>query len=152
MPSELIANSVRFPVTYAPWYVYTATLDASPTAFEYGDMLVPDAAGTWDKNGADEADLSLGYAFALENFAVGDTTVDVAVPGSAVPLLAEASIRPTSLVSFDGSTDPQRVTVGSATLLAAGKVLGRLRNHHADHNNLRLTVLNDIVVILTGAI
>lgn len=156
MPTELLDASVRFPVAYQPWYVYRATLKSGFLAFEYGDMLVPEnisGAGVWDRAQQDEGVITTGYGFALEDGSdVNLTTVDIAVAGSAVPLIAESSILPTSLVSIDASTTDQRVTVGTAVLLAAGKVIGRYRNSHEDHQNLRITATDDIVVVLTGVI
>lgn len=151
MPSELIDASVRFPVTYAPWYVYTATLVGSPAAYEYGDMLFP-ASGLWDKAVTSPQVLDVGYAFALEEFTTGDTTVQVAVPGSAVPLIAAASIEPTQLVQMNAGTDPQQVIPALAAQITGGFILGRLRNHHENHQTLRETAALDIVVVLTAVI
>ncbi len=152
MPKLLIDASVRFPVAYAPWYVYDADLVGSPAAYEYGDMLFPDATGLWDRAVTDEQILDVGYAFALEAFKTGDTKVAVAVPGSAVPFIADAGIRPTQLVKFAFAATLQSVKAALAVDIPLGKVLGRLRNHHETHQNLRLTIANDIVVILTGVI
>ncbi len=69
----LLEGAVRFPTSYEPWYVYTATLVGSPTEFEYLDVIVPDAAGLFDRLETDDADLSTGYAFALEKFVTGMT-------------------------------------------------------------------------------
>ena len=149
MPAKLV-GIVRFPSVYAPWYVYTATLVTSPAAFEYLDILIPGSDGKFDRLEADDAVLTTGYAFALEPFETGMTSVQVAVPGSAVPFVADNSLRPTSLVKTHFASTIQNVTIATATDLAAGKVLGRFRNHHEMHSDLRVTSTDDVVVILTG--
>lgn len=150
MPA-LLEGVVRMPVVYQPWYIYNATLVASPTAFQFFDMLFP-ASGLWDRLVTDDAVLVTGYAFALEAFTTGMTTVQVAVPGSAVPFIAEASIEPTSLVKFNAGGGLQSVDAASAADLAAGRVIGRMRNHHEDHENLRVSAANDVVIVLTGCV
>ena len=155
MPTALIDASVRFPVAYAPWYVYNAPLIGTPTAFQYGDMLFPDATGLFDRAVTNDQVLDVGYAFALEAYAVGDKTVQVAVPGSAIPFVAEAAIRPTQLVKLGFgvlAAGEQSAKPAVVADIALGTVLGRLRNHHANHQTLRITAANDIVVILTGVI
>ena len=155
MPTALLDASVRFPTVYAPWYVYDATLVGAPAAYQYGDMLFPNAAGLWDRAVTDEQVLDVGYAFALEAFKTGDITVQVAVPGSAIPFIAEAFISPTQLVKFGFgilAAGEQSVKAALAADITLGNVLGRLRNHHETHSNLRTTAANDIVVVLTGVI
>lgn len=147
----LLEGVVRFPAVYAPWYVYKATLVGSPAAFAVGDVLFP-SGGEWDRLVTDDAVLVTGYAFALEKFEAGMTEVAVAVPGSAVPFVAAVDIEPTSLVAFAFAATLQTVDVCSAAQLAAGKCIGRLRNHHEDHQTLRATEANDIVIILTGCV
>ena len=44
----LLEGEVRFPVVFEPWFVYEATLDGAPQAFQVFDILVSDAAGTFD--------------------------------------------------------------------------------------------------------
>lgn len=152
MPQALLDASVRFPVAYAPWYVYKATLVGSPTAFEYGDALFPDAAGLFDRIETNEAVLDIGYAFALEPFVVGMTEVTVAVPGSAIPFIASAVIRPEQLVMLGFAATQQSVIPALAANIPEGKILGRFRNFHITHNILRVTAADDIVVVLTGVI
>ena len=146
----LLDGAVRFPTSYEPWYVYQATLVAAPTTYFYLDVLVPDAAGNFDRLETNDAVLVTGYVFALEAFKTGDLTVQVAVPGSAVPFIGAASIRPTELIKFAFAGGVQTVVEAGAADLAAGKVMGRMRNHHEDHETLRVSVANDIVIILTG--
>lgn len=149
LPSDL-EGVVRMPVVFAPWYIYTATLVASPASYEFMDILFPDVAGKFDRLVTDDAVVDTGYAFALEKFTTGDTTVQVAVPGSAVPFIGNGIIRPTQLVKFNFASSKQTVTAALAADLAAGKVLGRCRNHHEDHENLRVTATDDVLIILTG--
>jgi len=145
----LLEGAVRFPTSYEPWYVYKVTLVGSPASFEYLDMLFP-SAGLWDRNVTDDDVIDTGYAFALEKFVTGMTEVQVAVPGSAVPFIADGVIEPTQLVKFAFAATVQTMAAGLAADLAAGKVVGRLRNHHEDHELLRVTAANDIIVIMTG--
>ena len=149
---DLLAGVVRMPVVYEPWFVYVATLDASPTAYEFFDILVPDATGTWDRLTTTNAAVTSGYAFALEKFVTGDLTVQVAIPGSAVPFIASGVIRPTQLVKFAFAAAKQSVAAAAAADLAAGRCLGRLSHHHVDHENLRVTAANDVIVIRTGVL
>lgn len=148
----LLEGVVRFPVSYEPWYVYEATLVGSPTAYEFGDILIPDSAGLFDNSATTDEDFTLGYAIALEKFVTGDKTVQVAVPGSAIPFIADGAIRPTSQVKLVVVTTVQTVVpaVAAGVSLAAGQVLGRLRNNHEDHENLRITVADDVIIIMTG--
>jgi len=147
----LLEGAVRFPTSYEPWYVYTATLVAAPKTYQYLDILIPDAAGLFDRLEADDAVLTTGYAFALEKFTTGDLTVQVAVPGSAIPFIVDATVRPTSLVKTNFAATVQTMILANAADLAAGKAIGRARNHHEDHETLRIAVANDIMVILTGS-
>jgi len=146
----LLEGAVRFPTSYEPWYVYQATLVASPKTYTFLDVLVPDAAGLFDRLETNDAVLDTGYVFALEKFTTGDLTVQVAVPGSAVPFIGAVSIRPTQLVKFAFAATVQTATAALAADLAAGKVLGRMRNHHEDHETLRVSVANDVIIIMTG--
>ncbi len=109
MPVALTDNSVRFPTGFAPWYVYKATLVASPAAFEYGDLLFP-SSGAFDKF-TDLAALILntGYVMALEPFVVGMTEVQVAVPGSVLPCIAGGVIQPEALVKVQSIAGAQSI-------------------------------------------
>ncbi len=149
MPAKL-EGVTRFPTSYEPWYVYKADLVASPASFEFLDMLEVDATGLWDRNVTDDDVIDVGYAFALEKFVTGMTQVQVAVPGSAIPFVATGVIRPTQLVKFNFAATLQSVVAALAADLAAGKVIGRLRNHHEDHELLRETATDDVIIILTG--
>jgi len=149
VPTEL-EGVVRMPVVFEPWYIYDATLTASPASYEFFDLLEVDAAGVWDRNVTTDDVVDVGYAFALEKFVAGDTKVQVAIPGSAVPQIASGVIRPTQLVKGVFAGGDFKVIAALAADLAAGKVLGRLSNHHADHQNLRVTATDDVVIIRTG--
>lgn len=148
----LLDGAVRFPTSYEPWYVYKAILVASPTTYQYLDVLVPDAAGNFDRLETNDAVVDTGYVFALEKFNTGDTEVQVAVPGSAIPIIIGASVRPTQLVKFAFAATVQSFVAALAADIPLGKVFGRLRNHHEDHETLRVTVANDIGILLTGVI
>jgi len=148
----LLEGAVRFPTSYEPWYVYQATLVAVPTAYEVLDVLIPDASGNFDRLEANDEPVDEGYVFALEKFTTGDTSVQVAVPGSAVPIIVGAGVRPTQLVKFAFNGGIQSFVAASAMDIPLGKVFGRLRNHHEDHETLRVTVANDIGILLTGVI
>lgn len=154
MPVALTDNSVRFPTGFAPWYVYKVTLVASPVAFEYGDFLESDASGTFDKFG-DAAALVLtgGYAMALQPFVTGMTEVQVAVPGSVLPVIVGATaIQPEELIKLESIAGAQAIIPAVAADYAAGTVLGRFRNHHFNNEILRLTAADDIVNVLTGIV
>lgn len=148
LPSEL-EGVVRFPVVYQPWYVYLATLVGSPASYEFFDILFP-AAGLFDRAVTNDQIFITGYAIALEKFTTGDLTVQVAVPGSAIPFLAGGVIEPGSLVKMEFAASKQKVLAASAADLAAGLVLGRMSNHVEDHENLRVAADLDIVVLRTG--
>ncbi|KKN76257.1 hypothetical protein LCGC14_0372830 [marine sediment metagenome] len=148
----LLEGAVRFPTSYEPWYVYQATLVAAPTAYQFLDVLFPDAAGNFDRLETNDAVVDTGYVFALEKFTTGDLTVQVAVPGSAVPIIIGASVRPTQLVKFAFAATVQSFVAALAADIPLGRVFGRLRNHHEDHETLRVTVANDIGILLTGVI
>jgi hypothetical protein len=149
LPTEL-EGVVRMPVVYEPWYVYKVTLVASPASFEFFDLLFPDASGLFDRNVTDDDVLDNGYCFALEKFVTGMTEVQVAAPGSAVPMIASGVIQPFGLVKFNFAAGDQSCVEALAADLAAGKVIGRLSNHHKDHENIRVTAANDVVIIRTG--
>lgn len=146
----LIEGVLRVPSQYSPWYIYTATLVAAPASFTYLDMLFPDASGNFDRQVTTDAVITAGYAFALEKFVTGMTVVQVLVPGSIVPMIADTTIRPTGLVKFVFGSGVQTITVAAAVDLAAGKVIGRMLHHHVDHETLRVPLANDIVLVLTG--
>ena len=148
----LLEGAVRFPTSYEPWYVYQATLVAVPTTYQFLDVLVTDSAGAFDRLETNDAVVDTGYVFALEKFTTGDTTVQVAVPGSAVPIVIGASVRPTQLIKFAFAADVQSFVGALAADIPLGRVFGRLRNHHEDHETLRVTVANDVGIALTGII
>jgi len=149
LPTEL-EGVVRMPVVYEPWYVYKVQLVASPASYEFFDMLFPDASGNFDREVTDDKVLDQGYCFALEKFTTGDTEVQVAAPGSAVPMIASGVIRPFGLVKFNFAAGDQSCVECLAADLAAGRCIGRLSNHHEDHENIRVTAANDVVIIRTG--
>jgi len=148
MPSEL-EGVVRFPVVYQPWYVYLAQLVGSPASYEFFDILFP-ASGLFDRAVTNDQIFITGYAIALEKFTTGDTEVQVAVPGSAIPFLAGGVIEPGSLVKMQFAASKQKVLAATAANFAAGLVLGRYSNQVTDHENLRVSADLDIVVIRTG--
>lgn len=148
----LLTGAVRFPTSYEPWYVYKATLVAVPTAYFFLDVLVPDAAGNFDRLETNDAVVDTGYVFALEAFKTGDTEVQVAVPGSAVPIVIGASVRPTQLIKFAFAAGVQSFVGALAIDIPLGKVFGRMRNHHEDHETLRVTIANETGIALTGVI
>jgi len=148
MPSEL-EGVVRFPVVYQPWYVYLATLVGSPASYEFFDILFP-AAGLFDRAVTNNQIFITGFAIALEKFTTGDLTVQVAIPGSAIPFLAGGVVEPGSLVKMSFAASKQKAVAASAADLAAGLVIGRQSNHVEDHENLRVAADLDIVVIRTG--
>lgn len=149
MPTEL-EGVVRMPVVFEPWYIYEATLVAAPASFEFFDLLFPDGTGKFDRNVTDDDVLTVGYAFALEKFVTGMLTVQVAIPGSAVPMIASGVVLPCGLVKLNFAGGDQSCVAAIAADLAAGKVIGRLSNHHADHQNLRVTAADDVVIIRSG--
>ena len=149
MPS-LLEGVVRMPVAYEPWYIYKVQLVGAPASYEFMDILFPDAAGKFDRAVTNDQVFDVGYAIALEKFTTGDTEVQVAVPGSAIPFIAGGVIRPTQLVKFAFAASKQTAVAALAVDLAAGKVLGRLRNHHEDHENLIVSANGDVIIILTG--
>lgn len=151
MPAKL-EGVVRMPIAYEPWYIYKVELVAAPASYEFMDLLFPDAAGKFDRVVTDEQILDIGYAIALEKFATGDTEVQVAVPGSAIPFVATGVIRPEQLVKVDFTATLQSVVAALAVDIPLAKVLGRMRNHHEDHELLRVSATDDIVIIMTGLI
>ncbi len=154
MPVALTDNSVRFPTGFAPWYVYKVTLVASPASFEYGDVLLADGSGTFDKAGdAAAVVLTGGYAFALEPFVTGATQVQVAVPGSVFPAIAgSTTLQPEELIKLESVAGAQAIIPAVAADYAAGTVMGRFRNHHFNNEILRLTATDDIINVLTGIV
>jgi len=148
----LLEGVVRMPVVYEPWFIYVATLVTSPIPYEFFDIILPDAVGLFDNTAITDQDLANGYAFALEKFVTGDTTVQVAVPGSAVPFIANGVIRPEGLVKLDVTVGAQSVVPAAATDLAAALVIGRYSHQHADHENLRVTASTDVIIIRTGVL
>lgn len=152
MSPVLLEGVVRMPVVYQPWFIYKATLVASPTAYQFLDLLLPDATGAFDNTAVTDQDLANGYAFALEKFTTGDTEVQVAIPGSAVPFIAGGVIRPEGLVKLAVAAGVQSVVAAAAADLALALCLGRLSHHHGNHEQLRVTAANDVVVIRTGVL
>jgi len=152
MPTEL--EDIIFPVVYQPWYFYEVTLVASPADFDIGDVMFPDSSGNFDRLETDAAVLTTGYVFALEAFDTENpqTSIQAATPGSLMPFPADNTLTPCCLVKFQYSGGLQKVTIASAADLAAGKVIGRFRNHHNYNQVLRITVADDIVDVLTGAV
>ena len=149
MPSAL--NNQLFPVGYAPWYVYSVTLVANPTAFDKYDILVP-TAGRFNR-AADDQVLQGGYVVALEQFRTGMTELQVAAAGSLVPSVAGGAIQPGALVKVDvDGTEGLRVVTAAVADIATGKVLGRFRNHQVDRDDVRAAAEDDVIHILTGAI
>ena len=151
----LLEGVVRMPVVYEPWFVYVATLVPAPTAYEFFDIILPDAAGLFDNTAVTDQDLANGYAFALEKFVVGDTTVQVAVPGSAVPFISTGVIRPEGLVKLllvGGAGGVQSVVSAAAADLALALVIGRYSHQHADHETLRVSASEDVIIIRTGVL
>ena len=150
MPKAL--NNMQFPVSYGPWYVYEAEIDSSVTAFDKFDVLVPHGTNTSKFARATDDDVIVtGAVIALEKFETGMTSVQVATMGSLVPSVAGGAILPGSLVTIElDGTDGMKVLAAVAADIAAGKVLGRMRNHADDSKNLRAAVDDDIVFIQTG--
>jgi len=152
MPVAISEAGIRFPVGYSPWYVYEATLVASPNTFAVMDVLTP-AAGLFDKSeSAGDITLLNGYVFALEAYFVGMTSLQVAVPGSLVPLVAGAAIQPEGLVKIVIGADPFPQTVQAALVadFTAGQAIGRYRNQNTDAQNLRAAAADDIIYVLSG--
>jgi len=153
MPQAISDAGIRFPVGYSPWYVYEATLVASPNDIEFMDLLLADGSGTFDRpNTAVDLVLEGGYCFALEVPVSGQTVIQVAVPGSLVPLIAGEDLQPEELVKMNTGADPFPQTVEAVTALgfASGFVLGRYRNLNTNAQNLRTAVDGDIIYVLTG--
>ena len=149
----VLLNNQLFPVGYSPWYVYRAELVSSPTAFDKFDFLVP-TAGKFNR-AATDAVVTTGYVIALEQYVSGMTTLQVAVPGSLVPSVAGAAIQPEALLKIDvnaSSTIGMRLITASAADLAAGRVVGRMRNHSNNRISLRAAAANDLIHALTGVI
>ena len=151
MPSTL--NNHLFPVGYGPWYVYRAELVASPSEFNRYDVLVPDANGKFDQ-AATGAVVVNGFVIALEQYESGMTHLQVATPGSLVPGVAKGAIRANGLVKIDLDGTSKEMTYDAATAadLAAGKVIGRLRNLDSNSKQLRAAAANDIIHVQTGVI
>jgi len=156
MPIAIQNLGIRFPVGYSPWYVYEAKVAIGQT-FEYMDMLVP-TAGIFSRPAlADNQILLNGYCFALEELTTVSPNVEViqvAVPGSLVPLVAGAEIQPEGLVTMviGITTFPQKVGPATGTELAEGSALGRYRNQHTTAQDLRVSADNDIIYVLTGVL
>lgn len=151
MPAALV-GAVRFPSVYQPWYVYVASLVTTRTAaFTYGDLLIPNSSGLFDNVAASSTSLATGYAFALDADDGVMTTVQVAMPGSAMPMVAkDTTILPGCLVKLSVTSTVQTIVLAAATDLAAGYVVGRYRCHHQDHEELRESAASDIIVVNTG--
>lgn len=152
MPALL--NNQQFPIGYSPWYVYRASLVAAPSTFDKFDVLVPDAAGAFDRAGSNEVLLN-GYAIALEQFRAGMTTLPVAAAGSLVPSVAGGALRPNGLLKIAvDANQGMRLVAADAADLAAGMVLGRYRNKgpRQDHINLTAAAANDRIDVLTGVL
>ena len=152
MTPSLLEGVVRYPPAYEPWYIYKAQLVAAPASYEFMDILFPDSSGKFDRLVTNDAVVDTGYALALEKFTTGDTEVQVAVPGSLFPFIAGGVIRPTQLVKFAFAASKQTMVAALAVDIPLGKVFGRLRNHHEDHENLIVSANGDPVIILTGVI
>ena len=152
MPASLVGK-VRFPSGYAPWYVYTATLNKTPGTITYLDMLSNSPGdGTWIVNVTTDSVLTTGYCFALEVPIAGQTTIQVAVPGSIIPMNGDDTLLPCCLVKFVYGSGVQSITLAAATDLAAGKVIGRFRNIYMNGRILAIPVVGtDVCIILTGA-
>ena len=150
MPA-LLSGAVQYPANFAPYYIYTVTLVASPASFKFMDILFPDSSGNFDRLVTNDAVLTAGYCFALQDYDSTQTTVQVASPGSVVPFTVDNTVRPFGLVKVTYGSSVQSLTAAVAADLAAGKVLGRMRNHHDNSGTIRMPSANDIVIILTGA-
>lgn len=148
----LLEGATRFPVAYAPWYVYNVNLVAVPAAFQIFDVLVPDADGRFDRLTTDDASLETGYAFALEKFKTGMKEVQVAVVGSMVPFVAGGTLRPLSLVKFNYAAAVQNAVAANAADLAAGRVIGRYRCLLDSNNDLSNAVTDDLILIHSGCV
>jgi hypothetical protein len=146
----LLEGVVNFPMKYAPWYIYEATLQSSPGEFTLLDILVPNDAGEFALLTSTDAVLTAGYAFALEAYDGVMTTVDVAVPGSIVPMISDDTIYPTGMVKFVYASSAQSITAADATDFAAGKVIGRGLNIYGNASQLQLSKASGILNVLTG--
>ena len=154
MPT-LLQGVLRYPVSYYPFFIRTATLISTPAAFTYLDMLFPNASGQFDRQVTTNAVLVGGYAFALEqqvNLASGQTVVQVVMPGSVIPMISDNTLTPGCLVIFVFAGGAQNVTIATAANLAAGLVIGRYIGSFVDTDNFRLSATSDIVLILSGAV
>lgn len=158
MPVAIENAGIRFPVGYSPWYVYEATVDKDEVLIEFMDLLVPVVGGVFKRPAvqvtAGEPVLT-GYCFALEaksEVTTEDQVIQVAVPGSLVPLIAGGVLRPESLVHMSIGADPfpQTLSVAIGADFAAGRIIGRYRNQNTNAQNLRDSAANDIVYVLTG--
>jgi len=156
MPVAVSDAGIRFPVGYSPWYVYEATLNAvQPVDIEFMDLLTAESGGTFLRaNIEGAAPLLGGYCFALEVPVEGQTVIQVAVPGSLVPLIAGETLQPEELVLLDIDSTPFDQTVQAAigTSFVGGFVLGRYRNQNTSAQTLRLAVADDIIYVLTGVV
>lgn len=150
MPA-LLVGVARFPSTYSPWYIFLADLQATPGSFTYLDMLIPNSSGLFALETTTDDVLTTGYAFALEAYDGVMTQVQVAVPGSVVPMIADNTLRPCCLVKFVYASSAQNVTIAAAADLAAGKVIGRYMCHYLNHEELVVTATSDPILVLTGA-
>lgn len=153
MPVLIEDAGIRFPVGYSPWYVYEATLVDSPNTIEFMDLLIANSSGEFDRsNSAGNENLAGGYCFALEVPVNGQKVIQVAVPGSLVPLVAGETLQPEELVLMNVGNNPFPQTVRPAigTNFAGGLILGRYRNQNTNAQNLRLAEDQDIIYVLSG--
>ena len=166
MPEKL--KNYQFPVTYAPWYVYDATIRRTREIYKF-DVVLPTTAdkseyqhftGAAGNTNNSDLPLAAGYAICLENVETDadnpTITAQVAMPGSAIPGVVNGEVAQGALVKarYVSATDGILLVEANAADLAAGKVLGRLRVSLADNNFLQKTSTNgkDPVIVQTGVV
>lgn len=156
MPKTL--NGYQFPIGYGPWYVYEVDLSdtvANISGINKYDFLTP-ASGKFQL-AATGAVVITGFAIALEKYAVGIKTMQVAMPGSLVLAVAGGALQPGSLVKISVPTDGDQsnstvVVAAAAADLAAGRVVGRYRAKYSDSKKQGAAAKDDIILVETGVV
>jgi len=150
MPA-LLDGVAQVPIGYAPWYIYTVNLVASPAAFTIYDVLFPDSSGNFDRLVTDDAVLTTGYAFAAADYNTGDITAQVLAPGSLVAMIASSTnLQPFCLVKFHYASSVQTAVIAAAVDLAAGKAIGRYMANLS--NYVQISAANDPIIVRSGVL
>ena len=152
MPKAL--DNQLFPVSFEPWYATKVTMDSTSTAGNKYDIITPTATGTFIRDVTNNDVLNDGYMIALEPFAAGTRSIQAAMPGSSVPQVAGAALKPGSWVKLQYSgTDGQRSAPATVADFQAGRCYGRVRRPlnvgGASAVRQKAFVANDKIEVLT---